>query len=229
MNPEDAEEYTQALGQVMGGGYRQVLLGQKLGVPRALGLTTEEWVTGRLGGYVRMAIPERRDAVKELAKEGLSQREIASVLGVTQPTVSSDLRDKFLSPMDEYRAEGSETDDKDLSAPHPPLSVVDTQTGEVIATAEEYHEQRRQEEQSAAALIAAVPDPDNKATVWKLRHMVAQGVSNFSSNVLVLDPVAASEACDEGQRRDMVHFRRQVDEWVAAFERASARGIRAVR
>jgi hypothetical protein len=39
-------------------------------VPKALGFTTEQWVNDRLGGYVKMSIAERREAVKELAAEG---------------------------------------------------------------------------------------------------------------------------------------------------------------
>jgi transposase len=91
MNRDDAEEYTQALGQVVAGGWRQVALGQRLGVPKALGLTTREWVEDRLGGYVRLALPERREAVAELTEEGLSQRQAADVLGVDDRTVGRDL------------------------------------------------------------------------------------------------------------------------------------------
>lgn len=91
MKPDDAEEYTQALGQVVAGGYRQVALGERLGVPRALGLSTRDWVEQRLGGYVRMSLPERREAVAELTAEGMTQREVADVLGVSQKTVDRDL------------------------------------------------------------------------------------------------------------------------------------------
>jgi len=90
VTPQDAEEYTQALGQVVAGGYRQVALGQRLGVPQALGLTTEAWVQQRLGGYVRMSLPERRAAVRELTGEGLSTRQAAEVLGVDHSTVVRD-------------------------------------------------------------------------------------------------------------------------------------------
>ena len=42
MNHDDAEEYTQALGQIGGGAlWRQILLARKLGVPEALGSITE--------------------------------------------------------------------------------------------------------------------------------------------------------------------------------------------
>lgn len=91
MNLGDAEEYTQALGQVVAGGYRQVALGKRLGVPEALGLSVEEWVETRLGGYVRMSIPDRREAVGELTEEGLSTREIGEVLGVDHSTVVRDI------------------------------------------------------------------------------------------------------------------------------------------
>jgi IS30 family transposase len=47
-----------------------------------------------LGGYVRLTLPERREAVAELAEltdEGLSQRQIAAVLGVDHKTVDRDM------------------------------------------------------------------------------------------------------------------------------------------
>lgn len=87
----DAEEYTQALGQVVAGGYRQIVLGKRLGVPQALGLTLEAWVQTRLGGYVRLSIPERREVVAELSAEGMSTREIGEVLGVSKDTARRDL------------------------------------------------------------------------------------------------------------------------------------------
>lgn len=92
ISPEDAEEYTQALGQVVAGGWRQVALGRRLGVPQALGLTTEQWVENRLGGYVRLSVEARREAVRELKAEGLSTREAGEVLGVSNYTISTDNR-----------------------------------------------------------------------------------------------------------------------------------------
>jgi len=91
MDVADAEEYTQALGQVVAGGWRQIALGERLGVPAALGLTTRDWVDQRLGGYVRLSIPERREAVAELVNdEGMTQRQAADVLGVDEKTVRRD-------------------------------------------------------------------------------------------------------------------------------------------
>jgi DNA-binding CsgD family transcriptional regulator len=59
--------------------------------PEALGLSTEQWVQQRLGGYVKLAVEDRREAVAELTDQGHSQREIGEVLGVSQMTVSRDL------------------------------------------------------------------------------------------------------------------------------------------
>jgi hypothetical protein len=93
MNHEDAEEYTQALGQVLAGGWRQRALAWRLGVPQTLGMTLEEWTEQRLGGYVRMSVPERREAVAELADdEAVSNRNAAEILGVDEKTVRNDLR-----------------------------------------------------------------------------------------------------------------------------------------
>lgn len=91
MKPEDAEEYTQSVGQVIAGGWRQIALGQRLGVPQALKLTTEQWVNGRLGGYVKYSVEERKAAVQELAADGRSERDIKGVLGVNRKTVRQDL------------------------------------------------------------------------------------------------------------------------------------------
>lgn len=91
LGKEDAEEYTQALGQVVAGGWRQVALGERLGVPKALGITTREWVEQRLGGYVRLSIEDRQEAVAELTDgEGLSNVQAASVLGVSDETIRRD-------------------------------------------------------------------------------------------------------------------------------------------
>lgn len=91
MSPEDAEEYTQALSHVASGAWRQVALGHRLGVPQALGLSTGEWVAQRLGGYVRLDLTERKQAVQELTGQGMSQRQAAEVLGVGKDTVRRDL------------------------------------------------------------------------------------------------------------------------------------------
>jgi N6-adenosine-specific RNA methylase IME4 len=98
MRPEDAEEYTQSIGQIVSGSWRQIALAKSLGVPKALGLTVEEWVKDRLGGYVRMSLAERREAVKNLTADGLSTREAAEIIGMSHVTVADDV--KSLTPLD---------------------------------------------------------------------------------------------------------------------------------
>jgi transcriptional regulator with XRE-family HTH domain len=90
MNADDAEDFTAGLGQTAAGAYRLIGFGVRQGVPEALGLTVREWVEDRLGGYIRLSIGERRDAVAELTGEGMSQRQVADVLGVSQKTVDRD-------------------------------------------------------------------------------------------------------------------------------------------
>jgi len=92
MKPDEAEEYTQALGQVVAGGWRQISLGQRLGVPQALKLSVDQWVKQRLGGYVKYSVEERQQAVQTLADEGHSERSIKRVLGVSRPTIRKDLK-----------------------------------------------------------------------------------------------------------------------------------------
>lgn len=53
-------------------------------------MSVEEWVKERLGGYVKLSIEERREAVQELRKDGESTRGVAEVLGVGIATVHRD-------------------------------------------------------------------------------------------------------------------------------------------
>jgi phage N-6-adenine-methyltransferase len=100
---EDAEEYTQSLGQIVGGSWRQIAWASRLGIPEALGLSTEDWVQQRLGGYVRLSVSERKEAHKELTAPleeggmGMTQQEAAEVTGAKQGTVSKDVSGKDYS------------------------------------------------------------------------------------------------------------------------------------
>lgn len=114
MSRAEAEQFTSALGQIHAGGWQLSIQAWRLGVPQALGLTHEQWVTDALGGYVRLAVPERREAVKELAEDGLSQRQIADVLGVSHKTVDRDLgvsNDTANDPHDAYVPRGIVSND----------------------------------------------------------------------------------------------------------------------
>ena len=91
MTPEDANEFTESLGQIVAGSWRQVALAKRLGIPKALGLTTEQWVNEKLGGYVRMSVTDRREAVAELSQKGHSVREIAEITGASKSAVGRDV------------------------------------------------------------------------------------------------------------------------------------------
>ena len=91
MNAEEAEEYTQALGQVVSGSWRYIALAKKLGVPKALGLTVREWVEVKLGGYVKTNAAERKEAALELKANGLNNVEVGGILGCDESTVRADL------------------------------------------------------------------------------------------------------------------------------------------
>jgi hypothetical protein len=89
VSPEDAEEFLSAHGRSGEGWWRMTALGIRLGVPEALGIDVVEY-GNRLGGYFKLPIEERREAVAELAAEGMTQKDIAASLGIGQATVSRD-------------------------------------------------------------------------------------------------------------------------------------------
>jgi hypothetical protein len=74
-------------------------------------LTTQDWVRDRLGGYVRMGVDERREAVAELAEDGLSQHEIAAVVGVGVGTVNRDINVPNGTPDDDLPPDSADQED----------------------------------------------------------------------------------------------------------------------
>jgi predicted transcriptional regulator len=117
MDKKQAEEFTETVDQFGTAWYRQVLWAGENGIPKALGYNSlEEWVHGRLGGYRKYAVKDRRRIVMELTQEGKNQRQIAATLGVTQATVSGDLgSDKNLSKSVKKPKETGVESDKNLS------------------------------------------------------------------------------------------------------------------
>ena len=120
MKRDDAEEYTEALGQIFGGGYRLIFHAESQGIPAALGMSTREWVETRLGGYVRMSLSERREASLELTEgEGLSNREAAKILGVGEATIRRD-KEPALNDAPEHDGQiPTESDAASNDAPKP--------------------------------------------------------------------------------------------------------------
>lgn len=159
LTAESAEEFTQSLSQVFAGSYRQVLWAQQEGVPKALGLTTEQWVTERLGGYVKMQVPDRRKAVAELTKEGLSTRQIGDVLGVAKDTVRRDKSPGANAPPDGKNTTVSTKAEQPPGADAPPDHEAETKTKtrkqrDLKAVA------KREDKAAREAKVVEVPAPD---------------------------------------------------------------------
>lgn len=163
MKAEDAEEFTQALAQVFSGGYRLILDAQRRGIPEALGVSTSAWVNDRLGGYVKMNIPDRKKAVAELTKEGLSTRQIGDVLGVTHPTVIDDQRSnagKNLPP--EPTQAGTGHNDAGKNLPSEPHTEAELKT-RARSQRDEKAAARREDRDRREAKVQDVPTPDVRA------------------------------------------------------------------
>lgn len=203
ISAEDAEEYTRALGQVMSGGWRLVAAAQRLGVPAALGMTTEEWVR-EIGGYVRLGLDERREAVKELTNPDadfpLSNRQAAEVLGVDEKTVRNDLRGAEVSAAEPSSLEGGAGAAADTSAPEEAASPSTEEAaaepgsptvGDVgDAIREHFDEEGLAEEQARGQHIQAM----RRVRVTWLRFMaerppgvLAEGLDRADLGVLVRD------------------------------------------
>lgn len=143
MNAADAEEYTLRLGQVVAGGWRLIALGKKLGVPSALGLTVDEWVKGRLGGYVRMSTAERIPASVELVKtEGMTTDDAGKILGVDKSTVS---RDVAKATAEATKGAKSNEQSADAVANATPLDVVAGLAADDAVRAEVGRDERREQ------------------------------------------------------------------------------------
>ncbi len=92
-----------------------------------VGLDTEDWVNNRLGGYVKMSIPDRREAVAELTADGDSNRSIAEVIGVDEITVRRDINAANVADPDNKGNGDNRSDDNTATNV---ASVVTTYTGE---------------------------------------------------------------------------------------------------
>ncbi len=92
-----AQEFSESFGMIGAGWWRQVAWAKQQGVPDALGMDTREWVEHYVGGWARLAIEDRREAVKELTASeddggmAMSNRQAADVLGVGEATVRRDV------------------------------------------------------------------------------------------------------------------------------------------
>jgi hypothetical protein len=120
MTRAEAREYSESLGQIHGGGWRQIAWAKHMGVAEALGLTFEGWVQEFIGGHVRLSIGDRREAVKELTADGLSQREVGEVLGVHHRTVERDQAAANAAEASDFSEENGEPEETAAANAAPP-------------------------------------------------------------------------------------------------------------
>lgn len=113
ISTEDAEEFTRSLGHIGGGFTQQIFWAWKQGIPAALGLSVEVWVRDRLGGYMKLSVEQRREAVAQLTAEGLSLRAIGAILGVDNVTVLND--QKAIESATAENSAGSQLPDTDIA------------------------------------------------------------------------------------------------------------------
>ena len=88
---EHAEELLQTAAQHGIASWRQTALMKEMGVHLALSISLEEMVKRSFGGYMKLTLTERRNAVKELESTH-SVREIAEILGVGKSQVDRDIQ-----------------------------------------------------------------------------------------------------------------------------------------
>ncbi|MGH3447088.1 MAG: DNA methyltransferase [Nocardioidaceae bacterium] len=87
---EDAEEYSTSLAQIGEGWWRQVAWAFRQDVHGALGMSRREWREKYYGHLKMGSLEDRRESAEEMRNEGLSNREIADVQGVSEGTVRND-------------------------------------------------------------------------------------------------------------------------------------------
>jgi hypothetical protein len=69
------------------GEYYRPIFSSGRDIPKALGLSVDEWVKDRLGGYVKMSVAEGTGIALELKAEGYSNVAAAEILGVDEKMI----------------------------------------------------------------------------------------------------------------------------------------------
>lgn len=203
---QDAEEYTQSLGQITAGAWRQIALASRLGVPEALGLSTREWVDQRLGGYVRLSISERREAVGELTAERVPTREIGEVLGVDQRTVQRDVATRAASELE--------------PEPEPEVAAPAEPTTATHVASELEPEPTEEGERERLDQMADQLDDDGAIARARLVRDFHAGCRAFTRDLLPLNTEALAEAlADDGDRYAAGSLIHQMRGWLDQLDR----------
>jgi len=222
-----AEDYTVALGQVFSEGWRLILHAQKQGIPQARGMTTQDWVRDRLGGYVRMGVDERREAVAEMAEDGLSHRKIAGVVGTSHDTVHRDLGVRNMTPDDGTAPDDAPfraVDDANMTPePGDRFVALDPEPDEIALRDD------RAEAAETAAAVARVLADDSELEDRRLRlKMQFRSELKHTIELRCLKPEAIADVVDADLRDDITHHFPLLRDWMDRVERALPRGLRVV-
>ena len=90
LSEDEAREYSASLGKAATGNWELMDFAiHTLRVPESLDMDAGQWVES-IGGYVRMSIEQRRDAVQALLADGKGNAEISRILGIGEWTVMRD-------------------------------------------------------------------------------------------------------------------------------------------
>ena len=134
LTAEAAWEYTESLGQIGEGWWRQLSWGVRQGMPAALGMTTQQWAYRCIGSHARVTLAELPEAARELTSDGHSQREAAAILGVNQSQVSRALGSRDEPPPPEPPADQASDAIASPPAPEPPADLAVSQASDAIAS-----------------------------------------------------------------------------------------------
>jgi transposase-like protein len=126
---EDAEEYSQSLAQIGEGWWRQIAWAFRQEIPETLGMSRQEWLDRYYQHLPQLPIEERREIVAELTEEGMSTRQIAEVVGVSQMTVVRDQDESNDSPTEEESPSQEAWSDQDESNDSPEEDVKEEESG----------------------------------------------------------------------------------------------------
>jgi len=131
LSTDDAREYSESLAQIGEGWWRQVAWAFRQGIPEALDMSRRQWAA-KYHGYLKMEIPERREAVAELTAEGMNNSQIADTLGVDERTVRRDLDPQSA----DAEPKPGESPQSQVTGPRLSSDSADAEAGDTIAEPE---------------------------------------------------------------------------------------------
>lgn len=218
LTKEDAEEFVQSAAQHGTAQFRQVALAKKMEVHVALGISLEELVIRMFGGYMKLSITERREAVKELAAQGYTNVDIAKITGVSDETVR---RDKATNVVDAK---------PDQAQRKPRTTNVDAKLKAEIARLTEQLNAEKEKTKSMAVLKTKLnqerKDRQRLENEAMERLAAEQEKKQFDEGVGVSDPDLESkksilenpDLLDELSRREVVFRAKSYIQWLSALD-----------